>query len=124
MGVRVRAAHRTAHTLRKHTGIHMRQFPPLIDLRIVRPTDTVLGLGLVTELQLLRLKTLARWYARGLPPDVTWEDLLQEARELTAISAASRKSAARKRELAVGNWQLAIHLWQVLQLMRRPVVST
>jgi DNA-directed RNA polymerase specialized sigma24 family protein len=57
----------------------MPQFPPLIDSRIVRPTETALALGVVSDLELLRLKALARWYARGLPPDVTWEDLLQES---------------------------------------------
>ena len=67
--------------LRILTWIAMRmpQIPPLVDARIVRPTETAVALGLVSELQLLRLKTLARWYARGLPPDVTWEDLLQES---------------------------------------------
>jgi DNA-directed RNA polymerase specialized sigma24 family protein len=30
-------------------------------------------------MELLRLKTIARVYARGLPPDVAWDDLLQEA---------------------------------------------
>jgi RNA polymerase sigma-70 factor (ECF subfamily) len=67
----------------------MPRFPPLVDSRIVRPTETALGLGLVTDLELLRLKTLARWYARGLPPDVTWEDLLQEA--LTRILVGKRQ---------------------------------
>lgn len=67
----------------------MRQFPPLVDPKIVRPTESALGLGLVTDLQLLRLKTLARWYARGLPADVTWEDLLQEA--LTRIIVGKRQ---------------------------------
>ena len=67
----------------------MRQFPPLVDPKIVRPTESALGLGLVTELELLRLKTLARWYARGLPPDITWEDLLQEA--LTRIIVGKRR---------------------------------
>jgi DNA-directed RNA polymerase specialized sigma24 family protein len=45
----------------------------------VRPAYTAVALGLVTQLDLLRLKALARLYARGLPPDVDWEDLLQEA---------------------------------------------
>jgi hypothetical protein len=66
----------------------MPQFPPLFDSRLVRPTETARALGLVTNLELLRLKTLARWYARGLPPDVTWEDLLQEA--LTRILVGKR----------------------------------
>jgi RNA polymerase sigma-70 factor (ECF subfamily) len=69
----------------------MRQFPPLVDPRILRPTESALGLGLVSDLELLRLKTLARWYARGLPADVTWEDLLQEA--LTRIIVGKRQMA-------------------------------
>jgi DNA-directed RNA polymerase specialized sigma24 family protein len=67
----------------------MPPFPPLIDLRVIRPTETAVTLRLVTNLELLRLKTLARWYARGLPPDVTWEDLLQEA--LTRILVGKRE---------------------------------
>ena len=67
----------------------MAQFPPIADPKIVRPTQTAVALGLVTDLELLRLKTLARWYARGLPPDVTWEDLLQEA--LTRILVGKRQ---------------------------------
>jgi RNA polymerase sigma-70 factor (ECF subfamily) len=43
------------------------------------PAGQALALNLVTELDLLRLKTIARLYARGLPPDVDWADLLQEA---------------------------------------------
>ncbi len=67
----------------------MRKFPPLVDSRIVRPAETAIALGLVTDLELLRLKTLARWYARGLPPDISWEDLLQEA--LTRIMVGKRQ---------------------------------
>jgi DNA-directed RNA polymerase specialized sigma24 family protein len=67
----------------------MRQFPPLIDTRVVGPTETALALKLVGELELLRLKTLARWYGRGLPRDVSWEDLLQEA--LTRVIVGSRQ---------------------------------
>lgn len=67
----------------------MPQFTALVDSRILRPSETVLALGLVTDLELLRLKTLARWYARGLPPDVSWEDLLQEA--LTRIVEGKRQ---------------------------------
>ncbi len=66
-----------------------RKLPPLIDTRVVRPAEAALALGLATDLELLRLKTLARWYGRGLPPDVTWEDLLQEA--LTRIVMGSRQ---------------------------------
>jgi len=52
----------------------------------------VVALGLVTKYDLLRLKTLARLYARGLSPDVDWEDLLQEA--LTRVLVGSRTAAA------------------------------
>jgi hypothetical protein len=51
----------------------------LVDTRVLRPAQTALALGLVTPADLLRLKTIARLHARGLPPDVGWEDLLQEA---------------------------------------------
>jgi len=37
----------------------------------------------------LRLKSIARWHARGLPPDVTWDDLLQEA--VTRVLVGSRR---------------------------------
>lgn len=67
----------------------MPHFPPLIDTRVLRPSETALKLGLVGEIELLRLKTIARWYARGLPPDVSWEDLLQEA--LTRILIGTRQ---------------------------------
>lgn len=66
----------------------MPQFPPLTDSRVTRPTESALALGMVTSLQLLRLKTIARLYGRGLPPELTWEDLLQEA--LTRILVGKR----------------------------------
>jgi DNA-directed RNA polymerase specialized sigma24 family protein len=43
------------------------------------PAGEALETGLVTMTDLLRLKALARFHARGLPPDVGWPDLLQEA---------------------------------------------
>ena len=70
------------------TGTPMRQFTPLLDFRVISPTQNALALGMVTDLELLRLKTLARWYGRGLPPEVTWEDLLQET--LTRILVGRR----------------------------------
>jgi RNA polymerase sigma-70 factor (ECF subfamily) len=58
----------------------MRPLPKLAQLQFVpSPAQRALALKLVTEMDLLRLKTIARWYARGLPPHVSWEDLLQEA---------------------------------------------
>jgi RNA polymerase sigma-70 factor (ECF subfamily) len=43
------------------------------------PADAALALKVVSESDLLRLKTIARIHARGLPADVGWADLLQEA---------------------------------------------
>ncbi len=70
----------------------MPQLPPLVDARILRPAETALALKLVNKMDLLRLKTLARLHARGLPPDVTWEDLLQEA--LTRVLVGTRRPPA------------------------------
>jgi RNA polymerase sigma-70 factor (ECF subfamily) len=61
----------------------------LVDNRVIRPTQTALALELVTKMDLLRLKAIARLYARGLPPDVSWDDLLQEA--FTRILVGSRR---------------------------------
>jgi len=57
----------------------MRQLPDRADQFVPSPAQRALAQKLVTEIDLLRLKTIARWYARGLPPHVAWEDLLQEA---------------------------------------------
>jgi len=56
-----------------------RRLPRLSDDRTLVPTQTALALGLVTPMDLLRLKSIARLHARGLPADVAWDDLLQEA---------------------------------------------
>lgn len=55
------------------------QIPPLAAHQVIAPSHTALSLNLVTEMDLLRLKSIARLHARGLPPDVSWDDLLQEA---------------------------------------------
>jgi len=47
--------------------------------RIPTPAGRALDSRLVTQADLLRLKAIARLHARGLPPDVSWSDLLQEA---------------------------------------------
>ena len=62
---------------------------PLVDARVLRPTQMAVALKLVTEMDLLRLKTIARLHARGLPPDMGWEDLLQEA--LTRVLTGARR---------------------------------
>jgi RNA polymerase sigma-70 factor (ECF subfamily) len=43
------------------------------------PAAKALALELVSEADLLRLKIIARLHARGLPPAISWSDLLQEA---------------------------------------------
>jgi DNA-directed RNA polymerase specialized sigma24 family protein len=55
--------------------------PALKPIRIAArpPATEALAAGLVSTADLLRLKALARFHARGLPPDVGWSDLLQEA---------------------------------------------
>jgi DNA-directed RNA polymerase specialized sigma24 family protein len=45
----------------------------------VAPAGEALAAKLVTETELLRLKAIAHLQARGLPPEVGWSDLLQEA---------------------------------------------
>lgn len=67
----------------------MPQLPSLADKRILRPAQTVLALGLLSQMDLLRLKAIARTYARGLAPEVAWEDMLQEA--LTRVISGSRR---------------------------------
>jgi RNA polymerase sigma-70 factor (ECF subfamily) len=62
---------------------------PLVDNRVIAPTETALALKLVTEMDLLRLKAIARLHARGLPPEVAWDDLLQEA--ITRILTGARQ---------------------------------
>ena len=43
------------------------------------PAAEALARKLVTQMDLLRLKGIARLHARGLPPEIGWSDLLQEA---------------------------------------------
>ena len=65
------------------------QIPPLVDKRVLRPAQTALALALVDQMDLLRIKAIARIYARGLPQDGAWEDMLQEA--LTRVLTGSRR---------------------------------
>jgi DNA-directed RNA polymerase specialized sigma24 family protein len=53
------------------------------------PAARALALKLVSAMDLLRLKAIARLHARGLPPEVDWSDLLQEA--FTRLLDGSRK---------------------------------
>jgi DNA-directed RNA polymerase specialized sigma24 family protein len=65
-----------------------RRLPRFSNNRVIAPTHTALALKLVTGMDLLRLKSIARLYARGLPPEVAWDDLLQEA--MTRMLTGSR----------------------------------
>jgi DNA-directed RNA polymerase specialized sigma24 family protein len=53
------------------------------------PASQALARKLVTESDLLRLKVIARLHARGLPPQFSWTDLLQEA--FARVLAGSRR---------------------------------
>ena len=53
--------------------------PQLADQRVLRPAEVALALNIISRMDFLRLKAIARLHARGLPPDVSWDDLLQEA---------------------------------------------
>jgi DNA-directed RNA polymerase specialized sigma24 family protein len=68
---------------------YMSPLPQLTDNRVLRPAETALALNLISRMDFLRLKSIARWHARGLPPDVTWDDLLQEA--ITRVLVGSRR---------------------------------
>lgn len=70
----------------------MAQLPQLADQRILRPAETALALNLISRMDFLRLKAIARLHARGLPADVTWDDLLQEA--FTRVIGGSRRKPA------------------------------
>src|SRR5882724_10161482 len=67
----------------------MSPIPKVADDRVLRPAETALALELISRMDFLRLKSIARWHARGLPPDVTWDDLLQEA--VTRVLVGSRR---------------------------------
>jgi DNA-directed RNA polymerase specialized sigma24 family protein len=77
--------------MRATVGI-MAQLPQLADHRVLRPAEVALALKLITRMDFLRLKAIARLHARGLPPDVTWDDLLQEA--FTRVIGGARRKPA------------------------------
>lgn len=95
----------------------MPQIPQLKDNRILRPSETALALNLIGRMDLLRLKAIARLHGRGLPPDITWDDLLQEA--FTRVLVGSRRKpqdvamvpflAGVMRSLRAQHWQRVCH---------------
>ncbi len=76
--------------------------PILVDNRVIRPAQTALALELVTKMDLLRLKAIARLYARGLPPDVSWDDLLQEAFTRILVGARRRPEGVKMTAFVAG----------------------
>jgi DNA-directed RNA polymerase specialized sigma24 family protein len=71
------------------------EIPALSGKRILRPTETALELQLIGRMDLLRLKAIARLYARGLPADVSWDDLLQEAFTRILVGTRQRPEGLR-----------------------------
>jgi RNA polymerase sigma-70 factor (ECF subfamily) len=79
------------------------------------PAAEALDRNLVTQSDLLRLKVLARLHARGLPPQVGWADLLQEA--FARVLDGSRRQpeglpivpfvAGIMRSIKAGHWRRA-----------------
>jgi DNA-directed RNA polymerase specialized sigma24 family protein len=67
----------------------MTQIPQLADQRILTPAQVALALNIIGRMDFLRLKAIARLHARGLPPDISWDDLLQEA--FTRAMTGSRR---------------------------------
>src|SRR6185437_278455 len=80
----------------------MSRIPPLVDNRVIRPKQTALALELVTKMDLLRLKAVARLYARGLPPDVSWDDLLQEAFTRILVGTRHRPEGVKMTAFVAG----------------------
>ncbi|HEV7717242.1 MAG TPA: hypothetical protein VGO53_16710 [Steroidobacteraceae bacterium] len=94
----------------------MPRIQPLVDTKVLGPAETALALDLVSEIDLLRLKTIARLHARGLPPDVGWDDLIQEA--FTRVLTGARRQpegvtmvaflAGIMRSLKAEHWRRAL----------------
>jgi DNA-directed RNA polymerase specialized sigma24 family protein len=61
--------------MKRHAMLDLKDIPSIT----VTPAGEALAAKLVTETELLRLKAIAHLQARGLPPEVGWADLLQEA---------------------------------------------
>src|SRR5258708_24496703 len=86
----VRGSAWIAHPPMRTATAPMPQIPQLADDRVLSTPETPLALKLISRMDFLRLKTIARWHARRPPPDVAWDDLLQEA--LPGVVLVSRRS--------------------------------
>lgn len=69
--------------------IDLTSWPREFDLLSKTPACRALDSSLVTKTDLVRLKVIAQLHARGLPPDIGWADLLQEA--FTRVLEGSRR---------------------------------
>lgn len=69
--------------------VNLKHWPEAIERLPETPAKRALDARLVTESGLLRLKVIARLHARGLPPHIGWNDLLQEA--FTRVLEGSRR---------------------------------
>lgn len=67
-------------------------WPRTLELVRETPAGKARDAGLVNDTDLLHFKAIARLYARGLPPHVSWSDLLQEA--FTRMLDGSRRKPA------------------------------
>ena len=73
-------------------SIKLKSWPKELERVGPLPARRALDAGLVTETDLLRLKVIAHLYTRGLPSDISWSDLLQEA--FTRVLEGSRLQPA------------------------------
>ena len=83
---------------------------PLVDTRVLRPTESALALKLVSEMDLLRLKAIARLHARAalLERDAPSRGLLRRAvdaavAERCAAHVAGERGAASQEAGASGS---------------------
>jgi len=61
----VRAGECNAHTPMRSDCPHiMSPLPQLTDNRVLRPAETALALNLISRIDFLRLKSIARWRSR------------------------------------------------------------
>ncbi len=90
-GFNVRAVVPAAHSQVVKTRIDLTAWPEEMGIEWVPrpPARQALDAKLVTEPDLLKLKVIARLHARGLPPHISWSDLLQEA--FTRVLDGSRR---------------------------------
>jgi hypothetical protein len=106
----------------------------LVDHRIIRPAETALALGVLNEMDLLRLKVIARLYARGATGDAGWADSLDRALTRLLVGGRVQQSGTsavafvaallRSERLARRTRAAAEALLEIEALFRDDVVAT